>query len=163
MATMKAVRPFFGGEPTAPDVEKLIKAFGEQPEPGSRYAVDEVARVIGVRVSESRFTTVTNAWRKQLLRNGRQIERPPREGCFVVLREGERSDVVGGRADRHARLVRRDAAMHSLIHAEQLDGDDRRKFDHRQRVLTATAEYLAGARKELAAPLLRAPEALPRK
>jgi hypothetical protein len=163
MATMKAAFPYFRGEPTAPDVEKLIKAFGERPEPGERYSVDEVARVISVSKDASRFNTVVNAWRKRLLRNGRQIERPPREGCIVVLTEKERDDFAAGRWGKHAKLQARATALHSLVRAEELTERDRQVYDHRQRVMVATAEYVAGARKELGAPLLKAPETLPRK
>ncbi len=56
---------FFGGIPTAPDVDTLIETFGV-PEIGILVSYSNVSKVIGVPKDKSRFMSVTSAWRKHL-------------------------------------------------------------------------------------------------
>jgi len=56
---------FFGGIPTAPDVDALIDKFGV-PKIGVLISYSDVTTVINVPKNKSRFKTVTGAWRKHL-------------------------------------------------------------------------------------------------
>ncbi len=56
---------FFGGIPTAPDVDALIQEF-EVPKVGTLISYSNVSKVIGVLKDKSRFKTVTGVWRKHL-------------------------------------------------------------------------------------------------
>lgn len=63
-----ASKMFFGGMPTGPDVRKLIAAFGK-PTPGTEITHEEIEAVLSITRKESRYSVVTLAWRKQLLKD----------------------------------------------------------------------------------------------
>lgn len=144
-------KPFFGGLPTDIDVKRLLEAFPNI-EPGGEVGYDDVAKVIGVDVGTNRFRTVTNAWRRRLLRTGNvAIDAVPGRG-FRRLTELERSerDRGGWRRDqvRAARKVR-DLA---LTDTTSFDEREKKSHDHARRVLQAHVEHTTSTVRELAPP-----------
>lgn len=72
------------GNPTGPDVQKLLDHFGA-PVVGTRITHEEVSAVIGVTYRQSRYRTVTDNWRKQLLdRDNIDLRADPGEGFTVM-------------------------------------------------------------------------------
>lgn len=80
---------FFGGVPTSPDVDKLIKEFDAAP--GSQISYEQVEQCIGVSIKEFRFRTVTNAWRKRVFRE-KLIQSEADGGVFKFLTADEACD-----------------------------------------------------------------------
>ncbi len=60
------------GMPTGPDVSALLKFFPDL-KIGDRIEYEKVEDVLSVERSEARFWTITNAWRKRLLEEGKVI------------------------------------------------------------------------------------------
>ena len=56
---------FFGGIPTAPDVDALIEEFGV-PEIGTLISYSDISKIIGVTKDKNRFRSVIEAWKKRL-------------------------------------------------------------------------------------------------
>lgn len=86
------MKAFFGGMPTGVDVRKIDSAF-QNLAIGDEVAHDDMERVLGIARTQSRYRTVTNAWRKSKLRDGVEIGAVASVG-FRVLSEVER--VNGG-------------------------------------------------------------------
>jgi hypothetical protein len=115
---------YFGGVPTEPDVRRLLNKYG-CPQQGQVMNYEEVATVIGIRKQDSRFKTVTNAWRKAIY-SSYNIVIGTRPGVgFVALQEPERLD-YGSRKFRHG--IRQIKRSHGVI-----SGCDEMKLTPEQR------------------------------
>lgn len=80
---------FFGGIPTAPEVEKLIKTF-EPFDVGNIILHESIEKVLGHPIRSARYKVVTNAWRRKLLQHF-NIELGSLHGLGLkVLSNGER-------------------------------------------------------------------------
>lgn len=105
-------RIFRGGVPTRSDVDTLFKM---DPQPGDRITYEAVEQALGLRRTQSRFRTVTNAWRKRLFRE-RLVQSLVEDGAFVFLTaEGAHDNAVKG----FTRLGR--AAGRVLVKTEAID------------------------------------------
>lgn len=125
---------FFGGVPTAPDVERIVKAIGI-PEPGliPHSALEEI---VGCGYRSARYRSVVSAWRTRLRKEhniGTDAE--PGEGIRVLTAKewSERQSRQHRGAVRHAVRVHNEAV---LVPVADLDDVTRRKHDH---LLRATA------------------------
>jgi hypothetical protein len=142
---------FRGGVPTEIEVKRLREAFPD-PAPGQLISYEDVAVIIGAKHGTNRFTAVTNAWRRSLLRADNIVVNTVAGQGFQRLTEEDRSeaDRTGWRKDqqRAARKVR------DLSRVDTRDFDERtqRGHDHAQRVLQAHAEHTSKSVRELAPP-----------
>ena len=80
---------FFGGIPTAPDVDALIEEFGV-PEIGVLVSYSKVSEVIGVSKDKSRFKSVTGAWRKHLYAEYNVFMKAIMNDGFMAMSPSER-------------------------------------------------------------------------
>lgn len=142
---------FFGGVPTDGDVKRLLEAFPDIG-PGDAISYVQVAEVIGVKHGSSRFRTVTNAWRKTVMRTQNFVlEAVPGEG-FRRQTELERSQKnrTGWRQDQ-SRAARRVRDL-GRTDTRSFDERDQKAHDHARRVLQAHVEHTSSAVRELAPP-----------
>ena len=149
----------FGGLPTGPDVKKLNEQFGV-PEPGAVVGYDVVAAVIGAKPRSSRFVSVTNAWRKGLLKGPNTLLICEDGQRFRALSFGDRVGHARGEHARGARQIRRATVYASLIDLDQLPGSDRKFAEMLQRVTADSYKRMSEAVKALKPP--KPPEQLPR-
>lgn len=142
---------FFGGVPTGADVRKLLDAFPDI-KPGDVIAYADVAKVIGADHGSNRFKSVTDAWRKTLLRTSNLVIEAVTGRGFRRLPEQERSerDREGWRKDqsRAARKVRDLARTDTRDFTES----EQHAHDHARRVLQAHLEHTSTTVRELAPP-----------
>jgi hypothetical protein len=146
---------FSVGMPTSVDVDRIVGVIGV-PLVGRLIAYAELEEVLRVTVAQSRFWSVTSAWRKKLEReNNLILEAVPTEG-FKVLDNHERV----GHASRYFKsgmrrtsVAGRRAASTSRV---GLASDETRALDHVSRTAAAfkvQAAMEARKLRELPAPL----------
>ena len=148
---------FFSGIPTAIDVRALIEAFPALVV-GQELAHDEVAEVIAVDAKSSRYRTVTNSWRRQLLAEN-NIDLGAVAGTgFRVLAPDERitRGVTGFQSGTRKQM--RSIRRATLVRTE--DAALLRKQDILQRAGAAIANQASALMKTIELP--GPPEQLPR-
>jgi len=132
--------------PTAPDVRRLVDAYGV-PTIGTLYTHDEIEGVIKESRTSSRYRTVTLAWRRQIEREHDIIlGAEPGQG-FVALRPEERIDYSGRKLKTGVRAVRRAGRVVSTTDTSKLTREQVERADHVRRVagaVTAAARIEAG-------------------
>lgn len=110
----------FDGNPTGPDVQKLIERFGA-PEVGTKITHEEVAELIGCEYREPRYRSVTVAWRRRLLeRDNIDLRADPGQG-FTVM-DSEQRIVAGVQGTKMG--VRK--VLRSAKRADRANTDDPR-------------------------------------
>ena len=108
----------FGGTPTGIDVRKLREAFGEPP-PGTDIPHEEVEAALGIDRHSTRYRTVTNAWRKEMLKDHNiAIGAVPNKG-FRSLDSGERISGAFAGVNSGTRKI-----MRSVRSSEHVRTDD---------------------------------------
>lgn len=115
MSKNKTAKPYFNGIPTDIDVENLMKSFGV-PREGETIQYSDIEKVIGVSREESRFKSVTNAWRKKLERESNIV-------TIAVMNEGFAHATPTQRLDKCSRKAR--GGTKAII----LSGDRARRND----------------------------------
>ena len=104
---------FFGGMPTAIDVQNIEVAIG-LPTQGQDIPHEAIEQAIGVGRNSARYRTVTNAWRAKLRKAGIDIGAVRGEG-FRVLTQDERVEVsyegVASGVRKVGRSLRRAASV----------------------------------------------------
>lgn len=131
---------FLGGIPTGPDVKLLAEAF-DPIEPGDEFTHDAMEKVLSIKRDSARYRSVTDAWRRDKLRDENvEIVALPRVG-FRALTPNERVDenIKGFRygTRKQARSVNRIARVKQT---EDLDAIHRQKQDHMLRSVPALLE-----------------------
>lgn len=154
-------KPFFGGIPYAPDVNRLMKRFGN-PEPGL-ISYEEIEAALDMKRGDSRFEGVIAAWGRRLLKEHNiVIERRSVAGRGVkVLTEGERIAFEHGNFNRGGRQIRKAAVGASMIERDKLTEHEQKRLDHLRRT-TASAAQSVGADARSLADALKAPSQLPK-
>lgn len=140
---------FFGGVPTGPDVDRLMK--GIEIEAGARIPYKIVEDLIGTSVSEHRFRSVTNAWRKRVFRE-KAFEIKAEGGCFVILTPDEA--LTNGITSFHrvGRALGRANVKVSVINETQLSSERAATKRLLQREIGLVSDAARRAAKEIAAP-----------
>lgn len=143
-----------GGLPTGPDVKKLVAAFPDI-KPGDVIEYDDVEDVLGFKRKEreSRWRTVTDAWRRFLKREHNFLLVPlPKENAFKRLTENERSsyDFQGTRTGLR-KVLRTTRDMH-LVDTAQLSQKELQSHTHKARVMTAIIEHSQSTIREIEPP-----------
>jgi hypothetical protein len=122
---------FFGGVPTEPDVEKLRKEWPEEElEPGDIIPYDEVCSIIGVKFRQSRFRTVTNAWRKMVEEETNIIIGTEPSVGFRVLSESEKAKLSGSKLRASTRAAKRSYIVAARVDRCKLEEEEQKKLDH---------------------------------
>lgn len=133
---------FLGGIPTAPDVEKLIAKIGI-PEIGRLISYSEIAETISVEFGQSRFRTVSDAWRGQLYRQHNLVLEAVAKTGFRVLDGSQRITHSSKRFKRGLKGIRRAGDIASKTSVVGLSPDELKARDHVASV--ATSLQLAAA------------------
>lgn len=139
---------FLNGVPTEPDVIALTQAFGV-PQEGVPISYADVAKVIHVTVVESRFKTVTSAWRKQL-RINHDVILIARDGQFTVRAPSERVQLMRSKTRSGFRCFGEVLDINGGTDRARLSEHERAVADKAQRVASlGQAAALAEARRRL--------------
>lgn len=84
MNEQQKLYPWFEGQPTAPDVSKLLKAYSDL-KVGDAVSHQDVENVIGEKWKSLRYQTVTSAWRRRLHEEqGLNIDCQQGKGFYVA-------------------------------------------------------------------------------
>lgn len=122
---------FWNGVPTAPDVNRLMKAYPvEMMRAGWAVGYNDVADVINVGPNESRFKSVTLAWRKNLERDYNIIlQAGTPTGCFSVLAEPEKVGLSRSKLRSAINNARRSMRVSAAVNLDELDESARKDHD----------------------------------
>jgi len=140
---------FFGGVPTGPEVDRLMK--GLTIEAGARIPYETVEQLTGVRVNESRFLSVTNAWRKRVFRE-KALEVKAEGKCFLILTPDEALTSGIAAFHRVGRALGRTNVKVSVINETQLSPERASTKRLLQREIGLVSDAARKAAKEIAAP-----------
>jgi alkylated DNA nucleotide flippase Atl1 len=120
---------FFGGIPTAPDVERLVEKLGDIKE-GQVVAYDDISKIIREDKNTNRFRSVVGAWIRKMGRERNLVlEAVPNVG-YKVLLPSERVDYSGRKVRHGFRRIKRGASVARSTSRETLSEDQRRTVDH---------------------------------
>ena len=137
-------RVWRGGVSTEVDVRRLLDRFG-RPEQGKKWSYSEVEDAIGVAKRETRFRTVTLAWRSVVYKLYNVVIGCETGHGFVVLQEPERVG-LGTQWYRGAmRKMRRTQKMLSGCDDTKLSEVQRAERSHVERTV---ASLLLASRME---------------
>ena len=148
---------FFGGMPTGPDVRKLMKAFAALSE-GDEITHESVESVLEIVRRDSRYKTVTTAWRRQLLKD-RNIELAAIANIgFRALTPSERvSGAVAGIRYGVRKVAR---SVNKVTSVETTDPLLIHKRDHMRKLGNALIQSATAGMREIEPPKAQRP--LPR-
>jgi hypothetical protein len=113
---------FFGGVPTKPEVDKLMKELAPF-ERGQLLLYEQVEAVINIRRDKNRFYTVTMAFRKRLLNEFNILTKAIPNTGFKLLTESERQRVDEQKQKAGLRGFGRAHRDMTQIQTELLDND----------------------------------------
>lgn len=140
---------FFGGVPTGPEVDRLMK--GLVIEAGAKIPYETVEQITGTRASEHRFRSVTNAWRKRVFRE-KALEVKAEGGCFVILTPDEALTHGISAFHRVGRALGRTNVKVSVINETQLSSERAATKRLLQREIGLVSDAARRAAKEIASP-----------
>lgn len=140
---------FLGGVPTESEVKKLIEAYASL-RPGDEVTHEEIAKTIGVDRESHRYTTVTNAWRKQMLKLHNVDMCSIRGVGFRVLDGIGRVGASVKDYGTGVRKIVRSAGRLRRVEMEKLTNEQQRIGEHALRHMEATADAARRASKEIA-------------
>ena len=150
---------YFGGVPTAPDVERLIEAFGV-PEPGL-IEHGRIEAVIHENHGTRRYDTVVKKWRERLFKEHNVATwAEPGDGVRVLTAQ-EWSERTRWKGRRAVREVVDGTNFGAALPAEKLNDIERHKHEHTMRFFTFLGQSALSAHRDLR-KALRSPEQLPR-
>ncbi len=146
---------FFGGIPTAPDVDALIEEFGV-PEIGVLISYSNISKVIGVPKDKNRFKSVTDAWKKRLDIKHNVIIEAIRNNGFKALSPSGRVG-LGSRQIKSA-VKKINNTTRILVRTDKKNLSDSEKLFTEHIILTAPkkAMDIITAPKQLEVPELNA-------
>ena len=126
-------KAYFIGIPVAPDVKRLMEAFGV-PAESTKIPYDAVERLLGKDRKSHRFKTVTTAWRAELLRDHNVEIGVEASVGFVALTPSQRVKHGSGRVERGLRGVIRGGQRLQVIDHTRLTDEERDLRLHRIRL-----------------------------
>ena len=157
---MESSKSYFGGIPTGPDVDALMRKFGI-PGVGTKISYQELADAIGAALDSSRLHTVIVAWRKRIVREGNRDSRAVRGSGIEFLDESTRLSERVKDYDGTIRRTRRLYVETGLIESQHLSEIERKQSDVIRRRASAMLEDGINGKREVAQ--LRPTEQNPRK
>lgn len=120
--------------------------------PGQMVTHEEIEAAIGTSREQSRYRTVTAAWRNRMLREFNvDISAVPGEGFRALTADERVSESIKGFA-RGAIGIGRSARRAVMAPRDEMTPAAAARADHAVRVMHATLEDLNRKRKELASP-----------
>jgi hypothetical protein len=120
---------FFGGIPTAPDVEKLVEKFGV-PAVGLLISYAEVTAVIREEKESFRFKSITTAWRKLLYNEHNLVLKAVATQGYEVLDNKQRVTFSTGKYKHGLKHIRKSADIASRTAEDGLSNEEKRARDH---------------------------------
>jgi hypothetical protein len=135
------------GLPTGPDVTMIRRRWPDL-KAGDRIEYCEIADLIRIEVGSSRWKTVTQAWRRRELDDGRVIKSEPCK-AFVVANAEAIIDHTYSTLKHISRSARRQLVH--LMTVRDTDSQTRVVVDHHARLMHAV-EQDAKAKRQLALP-----------
>lgn len=140
---------FLGGMPTEFDVKKLLEAFPSIKE-GDTFEHGNVEQIIGVTRNSSRYKSITQAWRKNLLRNeNKQVDAIPGFG-FKCMSPDER--ISGGVKGMNSGVKKIARSCNKALRVTTQDPALKSKQDHMQRFGAFIHNEANRFKKEIAPP-----------
>ena len=136
------------GIPTKVDVETLIAALGI-PKLGDTIEYEKVEEVLKLSKNESRFGTVTAAWRRLLEREHNLVVIANRRGGYEVLDNSSRINFATGVADQGYRRVARAGHVAMRTETKDLTPQERKVADHLIKVTGQVSVIAAASAKTL--------------
>ena len=125
---------FFGGVPTEPDVKKLMEAYpAESLAPETIIPYIKVTEITGIAYNSSRWSSVTNQWRKRVEDDyGIMIGviEETKGKAFIVFTESQKLDYCHKQTRGAVRKVKRAITVIPGINRNQLSEDEQKKKDH---------------------------------
>lgn len=143
----------FGGLPTDVDIRALREAYGV-PAVGASIAYDDVAACIKSPVGSNRFRTVTQMWRKRLIRE-HNVYLSARDNQFTAMSAPERVDHGAFKLRSGVRAMRKAHAVVGATDRSQLTEQQKAQADH---VLHIAATTIQAARLQAKAKTPELPQ-----
>jgi len=141
-----------GGTPTAPDVQKLIDHFG-QPTEGTEITWEEIAGVIHEPITSNRYKTVTNAWRRRLMRDHNIHLVAIGNGLGLVAADPiKRISDSARKFNGGMRRIKRAAVVAGTTDRQRLDDEQRRIGDHLVNASSTFTGWLRTSAKQIEYP-----------
>ena len=149
-------KPFFGGIPTKPDVDRLLTL---QVAEGDIISHETISQKVGVEHGTNRYRSVVDSWRKTLLEQKNLLLVSLPNIGYKVLTPTER--VNHGVRDfvRIGKKIRKNAYLLNLVPEENLTQADQSKRDHIVRVSVSMLDTMNDTMKTIEP---RKPDTLPR-
>ena len=138
----------FTGKPTAPDVEKLIAAFGI-PEEHDGIMWSEIEHVLKLSRKDTRLQTIVQAWRKRLYQNHNAYLAAIRGIGFTCADPKARVHLSRDNVRFGVRKVGRAQVVVKRTDLTRLDTEDRKAAEH----LIMTAATIKGIARTAPKPL----------
>lgn len=126
---MTRANVFFGGVPVQPDVKRLLDHFG-RPVAGQRFPYEEICNVLQLDRSRTRWTTVTNAWRKTVYSLYNVLIGCVPGEAFIALNESERLSAGVGKYKSGIRCVRKAYVTVSGCDSAKLSEEEKNRQVH---------------------------------
>jgi hypothetical protein len=134
------------GIPTDAEVKKLIDALGV-PAPGTLVEYAQIEQVIGLARSENRFRSVTNAWRKKLLREQNRVTEGVRGVGVMFCAAERRVDVSERHLVKGARRIAHGVKVAVSTERDSLSSAACARLDNAVRIGTKGLEVMRDENK----------------
>ena len=142
---------YWRGVPVGPDVDVLDRHFNGLTH-GQVLAHDDLSDVMGYSRGSSRYRSVINAWRRQLLREHGIELQSVRSIGLRVMTDPERVDAHVDKAALGIRKIARAGKSLSAIPRSTLTTAARTKADHAQILIASMRLDASAFKSELQAP-----------
>ena len=134
----------FGGLPTDPDVKRIREKYPDDDlEVGRKISYQEIARLINEPVRSSRWTTVTQSWRKKVEAATNIIIGTCEGVNFIVLDDSQKVDLSESKLKTASRNARRAFIVSNKVDIANLSDSERARLDHQ---INVSAKIIASAK-----------------
>jgi len=140
---------FFGGLPTKPTVDKLLKAV--EPNRGTSISYDDLETITEEKYGSSRFNTVINAWRKRLFRE-ESIQTTRDGGMVHFLTDSDSLVVCTTGFRRTGKSMARVMVRAEAVRGDQLTEKEQVTHNLLRRLTRAQVEEIGKSIKEISPP-----------
>lgn len=153
---MTTAKTFFGGVPTGPDVRKLNQAFPDL-KAGDVVLYEKVEAILGISRKISRWNSIREAWRQDLLENGLVLDCVPGEAYKIATNP----EVFAKASDATKSVVRKLRRTANKIKAVKPDNEVEQQIaNHSLRILYVTANFAVDQKRCLKALPVYQPQAM---
>jgi len=131
-----------GGQPTAPDVNMLKKAFGDVPEIGTIITYEQIENTINIEKAGERWYTILDAWKKYLKTVNIRLKTLRNTG-YRVMDSHDRAEYCGATFNRGIKKFKEVAVVATATDVTTLSQEEIIELEHYQR--TSMALISAGS------------------